>query len=75
MQATVALINDRNFSSDMTKGIQYMIHRIGTIPDNDARRVMSGIITGPHFRSYFNEPGPVETGTMVAVLEVGAFST
>ncbi|VDB99738.1 unnamed protein product [Peniophora sp. CBMAI 1063] len=37
--------------------------------------VMSGIITGPHFRSYFGEPGPVETGTMVAVLEVGAFIT
>lgn len=37
--------------------------------------VMSGIITGPHFRQYFNYPGPLELGTMVAVLEVGAFST
>ncbi|KIY50577.1 sugar transporter STP1 [Fistulina hepatica ATCC 64428] len=37
--------------------------------------VMSGIITGPHFRKYFNSPGPLETGTMVAVLEVGAFIT
>ena len=35
--------------------------------------VMSGVITGPHFRKYFNEPGPVEVGTMVAVLEIGAF--
>jgi hypothetical protein len=36
---------------------------------------MSGIITGPHFRKYFNSPGPVEVGTMVAVLEIGAFSS
>lgn len=35
---------------------------------------MSGIITGPHFRKYFNYPGPIETGTVVAILEVGAFS-
>lgn len=37
--------------------------------------VMSGIITGPHFRQYFNSPGSLEVGTMVAVLEIGAFST
>ena len=37
------------------------------------RRVMSGIITGPHFIKFFNTPGPIEVGTMVAVLEVGAF--
>ncbi|KAF9474091.1 general substrate transporter [Pholiota conissans] len=37
--------------------------------------VMSGIITGPYFRKYFNYPGPIETGTVVAVLEVGAFIT
>ena len=37
--------------------------------------VMSGIITGPHFRKYFNSPTSLEVGTMVAVLEVGAFST
>ncbi|KAK5058682.1 hypothetical protein LTR84_010946 [Exophiala bonariae] len=35
--------------------------------------VMSGIITGPFFRDYFNQPGPAEVGTMVAILEVGAF--
>lgn len=35
---------------------------------------MSGIITGPHFRKFFNNPGPIEVGTMVAVLEIGAFS-
>jgi len=35
---------------------------------------MSGIITGPYFLSYFKEPGPIEIGTMVAVLEIGAFS-
>ncbi|KAH9837046.1 general substrate transporter [Rhodofomes roseus] len=37
--------------------------------------VMSGVITGPHFRKFFNNPGPVEVGTMVAVLEIGAFIT
>ncbi|OCH94787.1 general substrate transporter [Obba rivulosa] len=37
--------------------------------------VMSGVITGPHFRKFFNSPGPIEVGTMVAVLEVGAFIT
>lgn len=33
---------------------------------------MSGIITGPYFRQFFNSPGPLEVGTMVAVLELGA---
>ncbi|KIY70972.1 general substrate transporter [Cylindrobasidium torrendii FP15055 ss-10] len=37
--------------------------------------VMSGIITGPHFRKYFNQPDAIQLGTMVAVLEVGAFIT
>ncbi|KIY71948.1 hypothetical protein CYLTODRAFT_434963 [Cylindrobasidium torrendii FP15055 ss-10] len=37
--------------------------------------VMSGIITGPHFISFFHTPGPIEVGSMVAVLEVGAFIT
>lgn len=41
---------------------------------NASHRVMSGIITGPHFRKFFNNPGPIEVGTMVAVLEIGAFS-
>ena len=35
--------------------------------------VMSGIITGPYFKDYFNQPGAAEIGTMVAILEVGAF--
>ncbi|KAJ3771280.1 hypothetical protein EV361DRAFT_887287 [Lentinula raphanica] len=37
--------------------------------------VMSGIITGPHFIKYFDRPGPIQVGSMVAVLEVGAFAT
>lgn len=37
--------------------------------------VMSGVITGPHFRKFFNSPGAIEIGTMVAVLEIGAFIT
>ncbi|KAH8593254.1 hypothetical protein B0O99DRAFT_742954 [Bisporella sp. PMI_857] len=35
--------------------------------------VMSGIITGPYFKDYFNQPTRPEVGTMVAILEVGAF--
>jgi len=35
--------------------------------------VMSGIITGPYFKDYFNHPSRAEIGTMVAILEVGAF--
>jgi MFS family permease len=35
--------------------------------------VMSGIITGTYFKSYFNQPTRAEIGTMVAILEVGAF--
>lgn len=33
---------------------------------------MSGIITGPYFKEYFNQPSSAEIGTMVAVLEIGA---
>ncbi|KAL1880006.1 hypothetical protein VTK73DRAFT_6396 [Phialemonium thermophilum] len=35
--------------------------------------VMSGIITGPHFIDYFHQPSKAEVGTMVAILEIGAF--
>ncbi|KAF2741945.1 hypothetical protein M011DRAFT_522491 [Sporormia fimetaria CBS 119925] len=35
--------------------------------------VMSGIITGVYFKEKFNQPSPAELGTMVAILEVGAF--
>lgn len=35
--------------------------------------VMSGIITAPYFRDYFNDPSRPEIGTMVAILEIGAF--
>ncbi|KXT17670.1 hypothetical protein AC579_9025 [Pseudocercospora musae] len=35
--------------------------------------VMSGIITGPYFKDYFNQPSAAEIGTMVAILEIGAF--
>ncbi|KAF2688631.1 hypothetical protein K458DRAFT_428164 [Lentithecium fluviatile CBS 122367] len=35
--------------------------------------VMSGIITGMYFKDYFNQPSAAELGTMVAILEIGAF--
>ncbi|KXL50304.1 hypothetical protein M433DRAFT_432936 [Acidomyces richmondensis BFW] len=34
---------------------------------------MSGIITGPYFKDYFHQPTAAEIGTMVAILEIGAF--
>ncbi|KAH8102523.1 general substrate transporter [Cristinia sonorae] len=37
--------------------------------------VMSGVITGPYFLKFFNDPTALEVGTMVAVLEIGAFIT
>ncbi|KLO09332.1 general substrate transporter [Schizopora paradoxa] len=37
--------------------------------------VMSGLITGPQFQAFFDAPDAVELGTMVAVLEIGAFIT
>lgn len=36
---------------------------------------MSGIITAPYFKSYFGNPTHGQLGTMVAILEVGAFIT
>ncbi|KAG2011743.1 sugar transporter [Coprinopsis cinerea AmutBmut pab1-1] len=36
---------------------------------------MSGIITGPQFIGYFEEPNAIQIGTMVAILEIGAFVT
>ncbi|KAK1772356.1 hypothetical protein QBC33DRAFT_574975 [Phialemonium atrogriseum] len=35
--------------------------------------VMSGIITGPHFIDYFDQPSKAQVGNMVAILEIGAF--
>ncbi|KAF8242263.1 general substrate transporter [Wilcoxina mikolae CBS 423.85] len=37
--------------------------------------VMSGIITGIYFKDYFNQPTRAQIGTMVAILEVGAFAS
>ncbi|THH06815.1 hypothetical protein EW145_g3824 [Phellinidium pouzarii] len=37
--------------------------------------VMSGLITGPNFLSFFQKLDSFQLGTMVAVLEIGAFMT
>ncbi|CAH6718448.1 hypothetical protein CLIB1444_01S06942 [[Candida] jaroonii] len=34
--------------------------------------VMSSLLTNGYFQSYFNNPSPVEIGTMIAILEIGA---
>ncbi|KAF8627104.1 hypothetical protein AX15_004544 [Amanita polypyramis BW_CC] len=36
---------------------------------------MSGLITGPYFMKYFNNPSAIAVGSMVAVLEIGALIT
>jgi len=36
---------------------------------------MSGVITGPHFIQFFGGPDAIQVGTIVAVLEIGAFSS
>ena len=59
----------------MTKGeFAFDLNRPGYY-SRFVHRVMSGLITSPYFRKYFNYPGPIEIGTMVAVLEIGAFGT
>ncbi|CEJ79974.1 Putative Hexose transporter [[Torrubiella] hemipterigena] len=35
--------------------------------------VMSGILTGEYFIEYFDHPSKAQVGTMVAILEIGAF--
>ncbi|CAG9979396.1 unnamed protein product, partial [Clonostachys byssicola] len=35
--------------------------------------VMSGVIVGPYFIDYFHQPSMATVGTMVAILEIGAF--
>jgi len=61
-----------NYSLDMTKGV--FLRGTGLLRCLKRSSVMSGIITGPYFRAYFNFPDALAIGTMVAVLEVGAFS-
>lgn len=36
---------------------------------------MSGLITNPYFKTYFDNPTSSELGNMVAILEIGAFIT
>ena len=55
-----------------TKGMSSL--RSSCLASHGGHSVMSGIITGPYFRNFFNFPSAIELGTMVAVLEVGAFS-
>lgn len=56
--------------------VSFTIPRLcGTVRLSAPTSVMSGIITGPYFKQFFNSPGPLEVGTMVAVLELGALGT
>lgn len=62
-------------SSVMTKGAPASSFSIYYSHLGDISSVMSGVITGHYFQKYFNEPSALELGTIVAVLEVGAFGT
>jgi hypothetical protein len=74
LHTSTTCIHSSSFSSGMTKGKSSFI-KFASGWSSHCHSVMSGIITGPHFRKYFNSPGSLEVGTMVAVLEIGAFST
>ena len=58
----------------MIKGTLYLLAQQRNAERRVVRRVMSGVITGPHFISFFQQPTALETGSMVATLEIGAFS-
>jgi hypothetical protein len=61
-------------SSDMIKGERNLRVRICMqCSEHLLPSVMSGVITGPYFLKFFNDPTALEVGTMVAVLEIGAF--
>jgi MFS family permease len=63
---------NRVASLDMTKG---NVAFASALVSQTWFSVMSGIITGQHFKNYFNDPSAGEIGMMVAVLEIGAFFT
>ena len=58
----------------MIKGMRGLLAQERNAERHVVRRVMSGVITGPHFISFFQQPTALETGSMVATLEIGAFS-
>lgn len=64
-------------SLDTTKGMFAVGGSERTVADGSGlyASVMSGLITGPYFLNYFNKLQAFELGTMVAVLEIGAFCT
>ena len=57
----------------MTKGEHSVLPAYVSAAHADVSSVMSGVITGPYFLKFFNDPTALEVGTMVAVLEIGAF--
>jgi hypothetical protein len=59
-------------SLDTIRGLYFFIYALEH-PPTHISSVMSGLITGPYFKSYFNNPDAVALGTMVAILEIGAF--
>lgn len=63
-------------SSDMTRvSSLFMTSRLESkLTQTTLIGVMSGIITGPYFKAFFHQPTRYEIGTMVATLEIGAFS-
>ena len=68
------MLNDGS-SLVMTKGKYSVLELLrGPTTSRFAYSVMSGLITSPHFIKFFNAPDSLQLGSMVAVLEVGAFS-
>ena len=62
------------YSLDTTKGGESCCMTVTvTVANYKRTSVMSGVITGPHFVKFFGGPNAIAVGSMVAVLEIGAF--
>lgn len=51
--------------------ITYVV--IFSLPTELSSQLTHWLCRGPYFRDYFNQPSRAEVGTMVAILEIGAF--
>jgi sugar porter (SP) family MFS transporter len=64
---------DGHWTDDLHRYFTTIFVSLGVFLFGYDQGVMSGIITGGHFKDYFDQPSRAEIGTMVAILEVGAF--
>ncbi|KAJ5476950.1 Mitochondrial substrate/solute carrier [Penicillium diatomitis] len=68
-----AIMSPRNGQNAQSSTGGYVFVSLGVFLFGYDQGVMSGIITGHYFRDYFDQPSRATIGTVVAILEVGAF--